>query len=71
MSVVKNVGYRKFPKQGKSLNKRVEVCFNYRFSHTIYGTIVRDDIQKPYVEIIKLDDGRYIRTEECQYRRID
>lgn len=43
---------------------RVEVCFNYDTERCISGEIVRDD----EVTIIKLDDGRYVPSTECQYR---
>jgi len=67
MGCIKNVEMDLFPKQGSSLNKRVNVCFYYDTTKTIGGIIVRDDIEEPYVEIIKLDDGRYVLTTECQY----
>lgn len=67
MGVVKNVGFSKFPKQGKFLKRRVEVCFNYDPSNRIEGEIVRDDSEEPGVLIIKLDDGRYVLATECMY----
>lgn len=67
MGVVANVGYDTFPKQGDWLGKRVKVCFRYDTKHTIGGTIVRDDRQEPFVGIIKLDDGRYVLSTECQH----
>lgn len=62
-----NVSYDKFPKQGAYLGKRCEVCFYYDTTRTILGTVVRDDMEEPYLTIIRLDDGRYVRAGECQY----
>jgi hypothetical protein len=56
-----------FPKQGAWLGMRVEVCFNYDVSKTIFGTIVRDDTEEPGRMIIKLDDNRFVLSTECQY----
>lgn len=67
MGTVKNVGLDVFPKQSKYLDCRVTVCFNYDLDHVIKGTLVRDDREEPFVGIIALDDGRYIKTSECQY----
>jgi hypothetical protein len=67
MGVVPNISHDKFPQQGKFLNQRVQVCFNYDTSNLIGGAIVRDDTEEPGREIIKLDDGRYVLSTECQY----
>jgi hypothetical protein len=67
MGVVPNISHDKFPQQGKFLNQRVQVCFNYDTSKLIGGAIVRDDTEEPGREIIKLDDGRYVLSTECQY----
>lgn len=67
MGVVKTIGYDRFPKQGDTLKKRVKVCFNFETDRVIDGTIVRDDIEEPYVTLILLDDGRIVRSTECQY----
>lgn len=68
MGVHQNIGYDKFPKQGGWLGRRVNVCFNYDTSKSIFGTIVRDDREEPGQTIIKLDDGRYVEASECQYQ---
>lgn len=68
MGCVRNVGYDEFPRQGGHLGRRVEVCFNYDATRTLGGEVVRDDAEEPGVEIIRLDDGRYVLTTECQYR---
>lgn len=67
MGVVANIGISLFPKQGKWIGLRTKVCFNYDTEKIIMGTIVRDDLEEPFVTIIKLDDGRYITANECQY----
>jgi hypothetical protein len=67
MGCHKNITINTFPRQGLMFGKRTEVCFYYDTSKTILGTIVRDDVEEPFEGIIKLDDGRYIRTTECQY----
>jgi hypothetical protein len=67
MGVHQNVGYDKFPKQGKNLGRLVKVCFNYDTSKIINGIIVRDDREDPGLTIIQLADGRYVLATECQY----
>lgn len=67
MGVVKNISNNVFPRQGNQLHKRTNVCFNYDTSNLIRGTIIRDDLQEPFLTLIKLDDGRYVSATECQY----
>ena len=67
MGVHANIDRTKFPKQGDWLHKRATVCFNYDTSQTIEGTFVRDDKEEPGISIIRLDDGRYVLTTECQH----
>lgn len=67
MGVRSNIDINTFPKQGSQLGKRVEVCFHYNTEQTIRGVIVRDDDEHPFIAIIRLDDGRYVLTTECQY----
>lgn len=67
MGVHKNIGYDKFPKQGRYMGRKVAVCFNYEVSKVLIGTIVRDDIEDPGRTIIALEDGRYVEAVECQY----
>lgn len=66
MGCVKGISYDEFPKQGRWLNRRVAVCFNYDTARLIMGTIVRDDADEPYRTIIRLDDDRYVLSTECQ-----
>ena len=63
-----NITAEKFPKQGSFHRCRVKVCFNYDTSKIVTGTIVRDDMEAPFVMIISLDDGRYVLSTECQYQ---
>lgn len=70
MGVHSSIDYDKFPKQSIYLNKRVQVCFCYNTKNTISGTIVRDDYEDPWLTLIKLDDGRYVTSTECQYSPI-
>ena len=67
MGVHQNIGYDYFPKQGSDLGKRVKVCFNYESDKTIYGKCIRDDIEEPYLMLFQLEDGRVVRSSECQY----
>jgi len=60
----------KFPRQGKFLGKPVRVCFHYDTSHSITGRVVRDDADAPGLMIIRLDNGSYVLSTECQYQLI-
>jgi len=62
-----SVGFDRFPEQGSFLGKRVLVCFDYDASRTIGGKVVRDDTEEPGLMLIQLDDGRVVRSTECQY----
>ena len=66
MGVVKGIGSDTFPRQGEYLNRQTRVCFNYE-ARNLNGTIVRDDIEEPFLTIIRLEDGRHVLTTECQY----
>ena len=67
MGVEANISYKKYPKQGSHLGKRVSVCFNYDTNRLIDGTVVRDDMEAPWRTIISLDDRRVVLASECQY----
>jgi len=67
MGVQKNVSHDEFPEQGMNFGKRCEVVFNYDLRNILMGTIVRDDREDPYITIIRLNDGRYVMSTECQY----
>jgi hypothetical protein len=63
----RNIRHDAFPKQGSHLGKRVVVFYHYDTMHTCLGTVVRDDAQEPFVMIIQTDDGRFVKSTECQY----
>jgi hypothetical protein len=67
MGSTQNIGMYCFPEQGCYLGQRVEVCFHNDTEVTIGGEIVRDDAEEPGIAIIRLDDGRYVLTTECQW----
>ena len=68
MGVVENITADSFPKQGALAGKRVRVCFHYDTSRELGAVVVRDDAEKPYQVIFRLDDGRHVLASECQYR---
>ncbi|MBV2127939.1 hypothetical protein [Arsukibacterium indicum] len=68
MGVHENIGFSDFPDQSQTSGKAVEVCFNYDSSKILPGTCVRDDLEEPFMTIIKLDDGRHVLSTECQFR---
>lgn len=63
-----SVSYSEFPKQGQYVSARVKVAFNYDFTKTLFGKVVRDDAEQPFQTIIRLDSGLYVLGEECQYQ---
>lgn len=67
MGLVQNITADTFPRQGSFAGRRVRVCFHYDTSREVLGTVVRCDAEEPGEMIIKLDDGRYVRSVECQY----
>ena len=67
MSAVSTIGFDTFPKQGNNLGKVAKVHFNYETGRVLKGVVVRDDTEKPFVTLIKLDDGRHVGGAECQY----
>lgn len=79
MGCVETIAYDKFPKQRDkdykypymAVGARVKVCFHYNTSEYCMGTIVRSDTEEPFEEIIRLDDGRFIRAVECQYQYVN
>lgn len=68
---VKGIGPKSFPKQGFFLGERVKVAFDETGSASVFGTVVRDDIEIPHVGIIRLDDGRHVLMTECYYMPAD
>lgn len=77
MGYVDNITFDKYPKQADEnykyphVGKRVAVCYHYDTSKLHYGVIVRADREKPFETIIALDNGRYVRDSECQYRILE
>lgn len=67
MGMVENISADRWPKQGAFLGTRVEVCFHYDTSRTVRGIVLRDDAEAPGEMIIQLDNGRVVRSVECQY----
>ena len=67
MRNVENITITRFPKQSLWLNMRCKVIFHYSSEHETRGLIVRDDGEEPFETIIRLDDGNYVRSTECQY----
>lgn len=55
------------PVQTNFVGRRVRVCFHDDTSEEVGGVIVRDDGELPLRMIIKLDDGRYLLSTECQW----
>lgn len=56
-----------FPRQGPDLKRRCWVFFQLILDYQLPGHIVREDLEAPFRLIIRLDDGRVILGEECQY----
>ena len=67
MSKADTVSKDKFPRQGSYLHSRVSVSFDMEGGGTIGGEVVRDDIDRPYIGIIRLDDDRHVLMSECYY----
>lgn len=70
MGCVTNITAEAFPKQGYQLGKRVRVCFHYDTTKHVDGEVVRDDMEQPFLTVIRLDDGRHVLATECQYQMI-
>ena len=66
MGAVYTVDLDKHPVQGSYLGREVEVCFHYDTSRTLRGVVVRDDMEHPWVTIIKVED-RFLLGSECHY----
>ena len=61
-----NITNTEFPRQGAFLGRRVQVVFHYG-AETVLGVVVRDDSEAPGETIIRLDNGRFVRSVECQW----
>lgn len=62
-----NITHDKFPMQGELVGKRVKVCFHYDTDNILFGTLVRNDAEDPMVDIILLDDDRFVLSTECMF----
>lgn len=71
MGIHHGISATDFPVQGDRLGTRVRVCFRYDPPNALPGVIVRDDRADPWRTIIRLDDGRYVLADECQYADAD
>lgn len=67
MGVVRNINFDTFPEQGTFLGMKVNVYFHYDTSKMIGGVVVRNDVEIPFITIIKLDNGRFVLATEYQY----
>lgn len=70
MGCVQTIDFEKFPKQSSHLGKRAKVIFHYNTETVLFGQVVRDDIEAPFLTIIRLDDGRHVLPTECQYQPV-
>jgi hypothetical protein len=68
---VDTIRHDRYPRQTGWVGQRVAVCFFYNTEHTILGKVVRDDDEDPYETVIRLDDGRFVRGTECQFRPLN
>jgi len=66
MGVHRNIGADKFPRQGEL--RGCSVIFNYDTGRKFRGEVVREDLEEPYLTIIRLEDGRFVLTTECQWQ---
>lgn len=68
MGLIENITATSFPRQDVAyFGKPVDVCFHYNTKATLRGVFVRCDAESPGKAIIKLEDGRYVLTTECQW----
>jgi len=69
MGCHKNITADNFPRQSDFVGKATSVCFHYGLQ-SFPATIVRDDLDAPFIMIFKLEDGRHVLSTECQYRSV-
>ena len=65
MGVKAGISATEYPEQS-NIGRKVLVMFNCS-NPVFHGVVIRDDKTTPYETIFMLDDGRYIRSVECQY----
>lgn len=67
MGIVNTITHDKFPEQGNLVGQSVRVCFHYDTTNILKGQCVRNDMEEPYQTLFRLDNGRYVLADECQY----
>lgn len=68
MGMVTNITAENFPRQSDCVGSQVRVCFHFDTKKQLDGVIVRDDLEEPFVMLIKLEDDRYVLATECMYQ---
>jgi hypothetical protein len=68
MGVHPNVGFTKFPTQGRFLGKYANIIFNYDSGQRITGICIRDDVEEPWTQLFLLTNGRVVSSAECQWQ---
>ena len=63
MGCVATITYDTFPKQTEMVGKRVSVCYHYDASKKHLGTIVRDDKEKPLIDIEQLQNDHPFKVD--------
>ena len=72
MGIHANISATKWPKQGRLLGAKVNVCFNYDPDVQFAGVIVRDDAEEPFRTIIHMPyKNRFVEAVECMYQVLE
>ncbi|MCA9478657.1 MAG: hypothetical protein KC535_05915, partial [Nanoarchaeota archaeon] len=58
------------PQQRSDVGNKVNVFFQYNTDYEFKSKIVRDDALEPYNTFFQLNDGRIVKSVECQYSNI-
>lgn len=67
MGVHENIGADVYPEQSRYKGERAFVVFHYDTSRKFEATVLRDDKDAPWETLLQLDDGRVVRSVECQW----
>lgn len=67
MGVVPWVDAAVYPTQSEYVGRPARVCFNYDTANTFPAVVLRDDTGKPWLTVLRLDDGRCVLGSECQW----
>ena len=70
MGYVTSFTKKAFPKQGSHFGKRALVVLQSDSTNEVAGEVVRDDMEMPFLTVIRLDDGRHVMANECMYKTI-